>query len=381
MSDPQTDALKKPVRPLTSYHLFFQLEREFILQSIQSPNNDENEPNEGRQLGKDLDTEMPARYQNIKLSPTWYASASGKRTKTKESDIKRKHRKSHGKISFLELSQQVASRWKTLDQTDNETKMYCTKIAELELQSYKEKVKQYKANVAAREELYALESITGSFTSIGSSSSCLNSSGASSVAQQSNSSTMYQLSSSAKKSPGAPLMSMSDSSSTKGSSKFLPQSMKKRNLNNFTRNSGIQSTLPLSETKRNDEIDRKREFSFFPLPPSLQEREDIFLENCRKRAKISSSLGQYLQRPLSGANNEMTEMAEINDVIFDSTMSDLSPRASFLMETDQKKGSRKRSSSILSDGDISPLQCCEALAPMEYKFTSDDAEFLLKALF
>lgn len=153
MSDPQTDALKKPVRPLTSYHLFFQLEREFILQSIQSPNNDENEPNEGRQLGKDLDTEMPARYQNIKLSPTWYASASGKRTKTKESDIKRKHRKSHGKISFLELSQQVASRWKTLDQTDNETKMYCTKIAELELQSYKEKVKQYGKRCCQRRAL------------------------------------------------------------------------------------------------------------------------------------------------------------------------------------------------------------------------------------
>ena len=371
-------------KPATLFYESIKLEREFILQSIKSPNDTENELNEGRQLGRDLDPEMPHRYKNIKLSPTWYASASGKRTRTKESDIKRKHRKSHGKISFQELSQRIASGWKTLDQTDNETMMYCAKIAKIQLQSYKEKVKQYKASIAAREQLHdSLERMNSSFTSMGSSSSCLNSPGAGSVSQRSNSSVSMrqQLSSSMSQSPGAPSASMSGSSSIKASSKFIPTK-----LNKLTGNQTYEEHLcakrsmaSLSKTKRTSTNEK---FSFFPLPPSLQEREDAFIENCQKKAKMLSNLGQSPQRPLMGVGNDRTDMMEINDVIFDSTMSDLNPRTSFLMENDPTNGSRKRSSSCLSDGQISPLQCLgDSLMSMEYKFTPEDAEFLLKALF
>ena len=166
----------KPIRPLAAYHLFFQLEREYLIQNIK-PSVDEpttdHVDDDDRPLGIDIDPQMPARYKNITLSPAWcvyntiahkivptycnlltgiecsvprYKSASGKRIKTKESERKRAHRRVHGKISFQELSNHVATRWKTLEFTDLETKMYCAKIAKREFDLYKQKMKQYKEN-------------------------------------------------------------------------------------------------------------------------------------------------------------------------------------------------------------------------------------------
>ena len=134
--------------------MFFQLEREYLIQSITSNSSKEDvsEQEDDRPLGIELDTQMPLRYQNIHLSPFWRVSASGKRLRTDESDQKKKHRKSHGKISFQDLSSQVASRWRILEETDKETKIYCANIAKRELGSYQEKVKQYKASVAAAKQ-------------------------------------------------------------------------------------------------------------------------------------------------------------------------------------------------------------------------------------
>jgi hypothetical protein len=98
-------------------------------------------------LGKDLDEEMPPRYQYIHLSPRWYASASGKRAGTKKSDKKRKHLKTHGKIGFKELSKTVASRWAALEETDSATKQYCIKIAQRELDAYKDQKQEYTASI------------------------------------------------------------------------------------------------------------------------------------------------------------------------------------------------------------------------------------------
>lgn len=137
----------KPVRPLTVYHLFFQLEREYLLQNIESPDGKQTVEADDRPLGIEVDPEMPARYKNIHVSVSWYASNSGKRVRTSAEN--RNHRKVHGKISFRELSHQVSTRWRTLEQTDNETKLYCAKIAKRELDLYKDKVKIYKANACA----------------------------------------------------------------------------------------------------------------------------------------------------------------------------------------------------------------------------------------
>lgn len=134
--------ISKPTRPLTAYHVYFQLEREFIIQGSQCTDNDNNEiVKDTRPVGIELDPEMPLRYHNIHICRTWYTTGKEKR-------LKRKHRKTHGKIAFLDLSKTIAARWATLEETDPETKNYCNKIAKRELEVYKEKVKVYKASIA-----------------------------------------------------------------------------------------------------------------------------------------------------------------------------------------------------------------------------------------
>ena len=148
----------KPVRPLSAYHMFFQLEREYLLQNIEPPDGKQTDEVDDRPFGIEVDPEMPARYKSIRLSMTWYASNSGKRVKT--SDAKRNHRKTHGKISFQELSDQVTTRWRTLEETDNETKLYCAKIAKRENDLYKDKVRIYKANVCAAERVCRADTVS-----------------------------------------------------------------------------------------------------------------------------------------------------------------------------------------------------------------------------
>ena len=79
---------------------------------------------------------VPDRYRQIKLSPEWYFGP-GKRRK------KRKHRKQHGKIGFLELSRMIASRWAKLDETNPEVKSFVQKIADQELAEYRREMKVY----------------------------------------------------------------------------------------------------------------------------------------------------------------------------------------------------------------------------------------------
>jgi hypothetical protein len=126
-------SISKPVRPLTAYHLFFQLERELIMQTTPKASSNDGNAHENysdhRQYGYEIDPEMPTRYKFIFLSPFWYMSASGKRMKTYESEGKRRHKRRSGKISFLELSSLVSTRWATLQQTCPEIKVFVQKIA------------------------------------------------------------------------------------------------------------------------------------------------------------------------------------------------------------------------------------------------------------
>jgi len=80
--------------------------------------------------------DVPRRYRCIKLLPDWYAGPGKRR--------KRKHRKSHGKIGFLELSRVISKRWATLTTTDPETKRFVAAIAARELNEYKLEMKHYK---------------------------------------------------------------------------------------------------------------------------------------------------------------------------------------------------------------------------------------------
>ncbi len=136
---------------LVSIHtidLFFQLEREYILQT---PTEDD-AANQGqadkRRIGKDIDDEMPSRYQLIRLNDEWYKSASGKRSN--KNQPKRKHRKTHGKIGFLELSSVISKRWHQLAELDPETKSFVATIAARLLEEYKREMAEFKAQSMAR---------------------------------------------------------------------------------------------------------------------------------------------------------------------------------------------------------------------------------------
>ena len=122
--------VKKPMRPLTAYHIFFQLEREYIIQTAAGPDADKTIHD-----NKSFIRDVPRRYTRTKLLPDWYAGP-GKRQK-------RKHRKSHGKIGFLELSRVISKRWATLETTDPETKQFVSRIASRELDIYKGEMKEY----------------------------------------------------------------------------------------------------------------------------------------------------------------------------------------------------------------------------------------------
>ena len=152
-----TTTVKKPMRPLTAYHIYFQIEREYIIQTESGPDVSIHE-------NKSYMHDVPLRYRSIKLLPDWYAGPGKKQQK-------RRHRKSHGKIGFLELSRVISKRWATLDTSDPETKCYVSKIAAQELEEYKLEMKQYKELLTSKNDSMSVSndasvSIDASFTPV-----------------------------------------------------------------------------------------------------------------------------------------------------------------------------------------------------------------------
>jgi hypothetical protein len=78
----------KPKRPLSAYNLYFQLERERLIDGT-------------------ADTEFTAEEVERVAAARRHVGGS-------DDKPKRKHRKSHGKISFAELARTIANKWKTL---------------------------------------------------------------------------------------------------------------------------------------------------------------------------------------------------------------------------------------------------------------------------
>ena len=119
------------MRPLTAYHIFFQIERELIIQTSEGEISNKSSLDNKVYLDN-----VPQRYKTIRLLPDWYAGP-GKRKK-------RKHRKQHGKIGFLELSRVISARWAELDVIDPETKAFVQKIAQAEINEYYRDMARYK---------------------------------------------------------------------------------------------------------------------------------------------------------------------------------------------------------------------------------------------
>ena len=148
MADRIGTVVKKPLRPLSSFHLFSQIEREYIIQTTASSTANgigavdvDNTTPTTDDPNKSYLTYVPRRYRDIKLPIDWYAGPGKRR--------KRKHRRAHGVIGFQELSRLISARWATLDATDCETKAFVTSIATRELEEYKLEVKEYKKLLAS----------------------------------------------------------------------------------------------------------------------------------------------------------------------------------------------------------------------------------------
>jgi len=121
--------MEKPSRPCTEYNLFFQLERAYILEVElgAAPETEERFATTQESYARNDLPPLPARYSCLTLAYDWFLPGKEKRRK-------RKHRKSHGKISFQELSLKVASAWKVVP---DDIRLYCSQVCSAGMDHYK----------------------------------------------------------------------------------------------------------------------------------------------------------------------------------------------------------------------------------------------------
>ena len=142
-----TDTKKKPPRPYTEYNIFFQLERDRILKELEDKKNEESgelSTPEDRILNQPSDENdilpRPPQFAHLKLLPKWYDSTV-RIAQNKANKTKRKHRKTHGLVGFLDLTKMISKAWAA---ADAETKGYCKRVADRQLGYYKEELKAIK---------------------------------------------------------------------------------------------------------------------------------------------------------------------------------------------------------------------------------------------
>jgi hypothetical protein len=141
------DPNKKPPRPYTEYNIFFQLERERILMDLERENQQKELgyiPPEEHLLNTPSDPNdilpRPPRFAHLKLLPKWYDSKH-RLAENKKNKEKRKHRKTHGLVGFLDLTRRIAKEW---GEAEEEVKAYCRRVSKRQLAYYKEELKVWK---------------------------------------------------------------------------------------------------------------------------------------------------------------------------------------------------------------------------------------------
>mmetsp|Transcript_25132 Transcript_25132/g.51895 ORF Transcript_25132/g.51895 Transcript_25132/m.51895 type:complete len:446 (+) Transcript_25132:144-1481(+) len=129
---------ERPRRPFTAYNIFFHLEKERVLQ----------EQGQGfaakiktiDPVNRDLDMDAalrPTRYQHLVLPVKWYVPDPDKKRRLA---IRKNRAPPHGIFTFVELSKMISSEWKRIDE---ETRTYCTELADEQLKLYIEEMKVF----------------------------------------------------------------------------------------------------------------------------------------------------------------------------------------------------------------------------------------------
>ncbi|KAL7465666.1 hypothetical protein ACHAXS_005983, partial [Conticribra weissflogii] len=90
----------------------------------------------------------PPQFAHLKLGEYWYDSTYRLR-QSKHTKNRRKHRKTHGLVGFLDLTRRIAKAWSEADEV---TKGYCKKVANRQLMTYKEELKNMKKETKAEAE-------------------------------------------------------------------------------------------------------------------------------------------------------------------------------------------------------------------------------------
>ncbi len=82
----------------------------------------------------------PPQFAHLKLMPKWYDSTV-RIAQNKLNKSKRKHRKTHGLVGFLDLTKMISKAWA---EADEETKGYCKRVADRQLSYYKDELEVIK---------------------------------------------------------------------------------------------------------------------------------------------------------------------------------------------------------------------------------------------
>lgn len=131
---------RPPSRPFTPYNVFFQLERERILQ----------EHGEGyAAIPPSVEdahaSARPPSYRNLILAEDWYIAGS----KRKDGSTDKKKRRVHGILTFVQLSKLISQNWAS---ADKQVKEYCTFMSQ-------ENTRRYRMEMDAYIEKYGYESV------------------------------------------------------------------------------------------------------------------------------------------------------------------------------------------------------------------------------
>ncbi|KAL7548201.1 hypothetical protein ACHAWF_011489, partial [Thalassiosira exigua] len=128
--DPVYSSLSSPsppsaaTRPYTSYNLFFQLEREYVIQTVHGyrPQVDQKDRFDPTDKTNYDGSPLPPRYCALVLLNDWHIPGKTRRRK-------RLHRKSHGNIGFHQMNGEI-SRARSV--VDEETRSFCDRLSAIE---------------------------------------------------------------------------------------------------------------------------------------------------------------------------------------------------------------------------------------------------------